>query len=611
MVPASGLAAAADDARLQSQTMKVLLGGIGAAADDARLQRWGHSAVRVGARVAVFGGYGGAKPKRCGDVLLVDASGAVEEAAIAADAAAPAAREQHAAAGWRTGRRRRRADPAKPFRDAWTCAVAGDACAWTAVDAAGDAPPARWAHALLPPGGDARDRRRDAAARSRATRGRSRSTARARDRRRRASREGGENRPLARMRAWLRVTHDEGPCQRSLHVAAIWRDKMLCFGGYDGSNRVNDCWEFDFGKRSWSLVVPASGSPPTPRDRHVAVVWGSSFYVFAGFDGTSRVNDFHEFSFGSSSWAPVRALSGLAPSPRHSHAAVVYHDSLYVFGGYDGSYRCDFHEFNFVTCAWSPITSDGRVPRARYRATTVVHEHAMYLFGGHDGTRHLNDVHVFDFGARAWSGLQAEGPAPIPRDSHVAVTHGHSMFVFGGSTGSAMNDFHELRLDGRKWQPVQASGYAPGHRFCHVAVFKFGFGGTDIPASSLITDLRQLVDSETLSDVTFLVDGLPPRASEIAINDVRHPIFLALLEYLYTDNVDIALDIAMELFQAADQFGVERLKRMCDTRPKSLREKCLNFILTNFDAVTRTASFEEMGRVNVELVFEILKSRSN
>ena len=85
------------------------------------------------------------------------------------------------------------------------------------------------------------------------------------------------------------VTHDEGPCQRSLHVAAIWRDKMLCFGGYDGSNRVNDCWEFDFGKRSWSLVVPASGSPPTPRDRHVAVVWGSSFYVFAGFDGTSRI----------------------------------------------------------------------------------------------------------------------------------------------------------------------------------------------------------------------------------------------------------------------------------------------------------------------------------
>ena len=29
-----------------------------------------------------------------------------------------------------------------------------------------------------------------------------------------------------------------GPCQRSLHVAAVWRDRMLCFGGYDGSHRA-------------------------------------------------------------------------------------------------------------------------------------------------------------------------------------------------------------------------------------------------------------------------------------------------------------------------------------------------------------------------------------
>ena len=52
----------------------------------------------------------------------------------------------------------------------------------------------------------------------------------------------------------------------------------------------------------------------------------------------------------------------------------------------------------------------------------------------------------------------------------------------------------------------------------------------------------------------------------------------------------------------------------CKTAPeaaKSLREKCLNFMLANFDAVTRTASFEEMGRTNVELVFEILKARNS
>ena len=41
---------------------------------------------------------------------------------------------------------------------------------------------------------------------------------------------------------------------------------------------------------------------------------------------------------------------------------------------------------------------------------------------------------------------------------------------------------------------------------------------------------------------------------------------MRLLEYLYTDDVEVDLDMAMELFQAADQFGVERLKRMCESR---------------------------------------------
>ncbi|CAN0009206.1 unnamed protein product, partial [Phaeothamnion confervicola] len=273
---------------------------------------------------------------------------------------------------------------------------------------------------------------------------------------------------------WSKVdpNFDDGarvaPCQRSLHVAAVLNDSIYVFGGYDGSNRVNDFYEFSIPTRVWTLV-PAAGRPPSPRDRHTGVVHGNSFYVFAGFDGTQRVNDFFEFSFATKQWAPVQASAGVAPSPRHSHAAVVYGNSMFVFGGYDGSYRSDFHEFDLESRVWTAVGAAGRVPRARYRATCVVHGTCLYLFGGHDGTRHLNDVHVFDFEPRVWVTLNTEGPPPIPRDSHVAVIHGKSMYVFGGSTGSAMNDFHELRLDVCKWSPVQALGLTPNNRFCHVA----------------------------------------------------------------------------------------------------------------------------------------------
>jgi len=116
----------------------------------------------------------------------------------------------------------------------------------------------------------------------------------------------------------------------------------------------------------------------------------------------------------------------------------------------------------------------------------------------------------------------------------------------------------------------------------------------------------------------------------ITINSVSHRVFLALLEYLYTDEVDISLDIAMDLFEAADHFGVDRLKKLCEKKilvsinvdsaatilqaanmrvAHGLRQSCMDYILRNFDLVSKTPAFEEMGRSNVELVFEILKRR--
>ena len=99
----------------------------------------------------------------------------------------------------------------------------------------------------------------------------------------------------------------------------------------------------------------------------------------------------------------------------------------------------------------------------------------------------------------------------------------------------------------------------------------------------------------------------------------------------YTDSIDIPFNMAMELFSAADQFGVERLKKMCERailtsinvensatvlqaadshNAEGLRKSCVDFIMRNFDAVSKTTAFEEMGRNNVNLIFEILKQRS-
>lgn len=111
---------------------------------------------------------------------------------------------------------------------------------------------------------------------------------------------------------------------------------------------------------------------------------------------------------------------------------------------------------------------------------------------------------------------------------------------------------------------------------------------------------------------------------------VRYPIILSILEYLYTDRVDISLEDAMELFVAADQFCIPRLKTMCEKKmlesitidsaanlfyladvhsANCLKAKTLQFILAHFESVSKTPTFEEMARGNVELVFDILRNR--
>lgn len=101
---------------------------------------------------------------------------------------------------------------------------------------------------------------------------------------------------------------------------------------------------------------------------------------------------------------------------------------------------------------------------------------------------------------------------------------------------------------------------------------------------------EEYVNSKTLSDVTFLVEDrkfhahriallassdtframfdLPFKekdASTIPIPNIRFVVFEAMMRCIYTGDVNVTPDIAEELIQAADQYMLEGLKRLCET----------------------------------------------
>jgi len=170
--------------------------------------------------------------------------------------------------------------------------------------------------------------------------------------------------------------------------------------------------------------------------------------------------------------------------------------------------------------------------------------------------------------------------------------------------------------------------------------------------TSFLRHMRKLVNNADFHDVVFVVEGKPIYAHrailavrceffmnlfksgmresdemEVKITDFRYPIFLALIEYIYTDLVDVTPEVAIELFVVADMYMLTRLKLLCEmvvqqginipnaaslfrtadeAGATKLRKICLDFTIRHFDGVTKSNAFKSLSR---EQILEVLMNR--
>ncbi len=370
----------------------------------------------------------------------------------------------------------------------------------------------------------------------------------------------------------------------------------------------------------------------------------SSIYS-QSFDTRSYRSDFYEYNFLNNTWTNIPAI-GRSPRARYRATTVTYKNKMILYGGHDGTrHLSDMNVFDFDKRLWSVMEVSGASPLARDSHISAVYDNSMYLFGGSAGSA-LNDIHELRLGNNAkegekieedddefvpeWKSVVVSSGSISRRFCHVGAIYSGSLYVFGGYDGNErLNDFMKFE-------------------------FNFDDISYSIPPPTLITDMRSFVNNELLSDVVFIVDGhtvyahklmlvrcnyframltgsmMESKLSTIHLEDVSYSIFLSILEYLYTDKLDIEVESAMELFAAADLFGIPRLQGMCERtilqsiHPENaatifhaadehsatmLRSKALNFILKHFEQVSKSQAFEEMARNNVLLVIEILRLR--
>jgi len=241
---------------------------------------------------------------------------------------------------------------------------------------------------------------------------------------------------------------DTSPEPRQGHSAVIYKDTLIIFGGRQRGNQrgrsyLNDLWEYNLQSCEWKSMDSAVGSP-SPRHNHTAVVYEDSMYIYGGQDERGYCNNLIRFEFASSTFTSVN--NPLEHNGRHSHTAVLYQNTMIVFGGRTQMHPATFDNnilvYHFDTGTWTALQKKIPLkPHGRSYHTAVVFEDKLLVHGGYfwDGNeQYFSDLWLFDLQELVWKEILPVGVVPHGRNRHKMVLyneveHQYQLFIFGGN----------------------------------------------------------------------------------------------------------------------------------------------------------------------------------
>ena len=131
---------------------------------------------------------------------------------------------------------------------------------------------------------------------------------------------------------WSSTTTAGAPSPRGGCVILWTGNKMIVWGGYDGTNYFNDGGMYDPDTDSWTSITTTNA--PSPRDINSGVWTGSKMIVWGGCNATGCFNDGGVYDPSADTWIATTTLN--APSPRNTYA-IWTGTQMIVWGGSAGT----------------------------------------------------------------------------------------------------------------------------------------------------------------------------------------------------------------------------------------------------------------------------------
>jgi N-acetylneuraminic acid mutarotase len=511
--------------------------------------------------------------------------------------------------------------------------------------------------------------------------------------------------------------------KRSKHTMVAWDDRMYVFGGDNGKRMLNDFLVSRISDSSWARVV-YTGTPPAPRYHHSAVVYSNSMFIFGGYTGDinsnsnlRNKNDLHEYCFITSQWIDwTDKITGRLPPARSAHGAAVYDGKLWIYAGYDGNTRLNDMwtiDLNSSSPIWIEINQSGDSPPTCCNFPVAVVRGKMYMFSGQSGAKITNNMYQFNFDDKVWTKiptehlLRGDSTPPQRRYGHTMVPYRDHLYVFGGACDGILdNEIHCFNVESCNWSiivPLEESQIPTGRVFHTAAVCgdsMYIFGGTvdsianrsgelysfkfsSFPSCTLTNDFAKLLHTMPMSDVHFIVGNerepvsahavvvaarspfirrkileayqteapstdppfLPSQPVEVIITEVSIATFTHAIYYMYTDRLihpssDLHSDSANQVLLMIDLYKfsllleTRRLELLCmqyleasvnennvllvletasELNLSRLKEYCMKFVIreSNYRKVIMSSSFEGIDQsLMVQIVRrQLLRSR--
>ncbi|NRA46494.1 MAG: hypothetical protein HRU09_16205 [Oligoflexales bacterium] len=245
--------------------------------------------------------------------------------------------------------------------------------------------------------------------------------------------------------SWASLATENQPSARAGHLTVLGEDRVYIWGGFDGINEeerqvLGNGAIYDLLNDSW-IPMPESGAP-SAREKMQGVWIGDKLMIWGGFDGSSSLMDGAIFDPAEGSWVALSSVN--APSARHDHNMIWTGEKVLVWGGQssDGDLALATGGlYDPLTDSWTAVSMDN-APSARFLASGTWTGEKFMVWGGQSDSLSpsLNDGGIYSPATDSWQPLPAYEPL-LGRSNHGAVWTGSSVLVWGGEgLGSMFSD---------------------------------------------------------------------------------------------------------------------------------------------------------------------------